>query len=546
MAKYRLLIVDDEQMTRYGLTQLFDWSKLNVEVVGEADDGTTALPLLEKLRPDILFTDVKMAHMDGIELAERAREKYPDLKIVFLSAYSEVDYVRSALKVRALDYILKPVDYDEIEQCFHKVIQQIEAERLVQTAMRKMEDQISEGLPTMKEHLLSALLKGQSPSGERLEAQMEALHLKKDRPFSAAAVVLDPDEGALASCCGFQNDWPLLSTALKNISNEILEEYFQGFSLDDPFTQKRLVLVLFLYGDNGFLKKLTDMCEQIKTLVKKYLGLRVSLGIGKAITSLRDLKESYDSASAALKHRLYLGGECVIAYDISSLPAGSAPAEEIPDGSLRSLLLEKNEHELESWMDRLFSRLAGMHSTDATFYRNKISRYIFEAHGVLCEQLGEGDEGALSRQLILDQLFHSETLEQMRVLLLQYCKSIRDLIRLKNDSGTKGMIQQVQKTIRERYSENLTVGELAAGVYLTPTYLCLLFRQTTGTTINHYLTTVRMEKAKELLMDLSNKLYDVSYAVGYMNPSYFSRQFKKYTGLLPSEYREKIMAEKGR
>ena len=70
-------------------------------------------------------------------------------------------------------------------------------------------------------------------------------------------------------------------------------------------------------------------------------------------------------------------------------------------------------------------------------------------------------------------------------------------------------------------------------------YLCLLFRQTTGTTINHYLTTIRMEKAKELLMDLSNKLYDVSYAVGYMNPSYFSRQFKKYTGLLPSEYREK-------
>ena len=109
-----------------------------------------------------------MAHMDGIELAERAREKYPDLKIVFLSAYSEVDYVRSALKVRAFDYILKPVDYDEIEQCFHKVVQQIEAEQLVQTAMRKMEDQISERLPTMKEHFLSALLKGQSPSGERL------------------------------------------------------------------------------------------------------------------------------------------------------------------------------------------------------------------------------------------------------------------------------------------------------------------------------------------------------------------------------------------
>lgn len=117
-----------------------------------------------------------------------------------------------------------------------------------------------------------------------------------------------------------------------------------------------------------------------------------------------------------------------------------------------------------------------------------------------------------------------------------------DLIRLKNDSATIGMIQQVQKTIRERYSENLTINELAAQVYLTPTYLCLLFRQVTGTTINRYLTNVRMEKAKELLMDLSNKLYDVSYAVGYMNPSYFSRQFKKHVGCLPSEYRNRRMS----
>lgn len=117
-----------------------------------------------------------------------------------------------------------------------------------------------------------------------------------------------------------------------------------------------------------------------------------------------------------------------------------------------------------------------------------------------------------------------------------------DLIRLKNDSATIGMIQQVQKTIRERYSENLTINELAAQVYLTPTYLCLLFRQVTGTTINRYLTNVRMEKAKELLMDLSNKLYDVSYAVGYINPSYFSRQFKKYVGCLPSEYRNRRMS----
>ncbi len=546
MAKYRLLIVDDEQMTRYGLAHLFDWSELNVEVVGEADDGVTALPLLDELRPDILFTDVKMVYMDGIALAEKAREKYPDLKIVFLSGYSDVEYVRSALKVQAFDYILKPVDYNEIKNCFHKVTQQIEAERLVRLSMQKMEDQLSSRLPTMKEHFLASLIKGQVPAGEKLREQMEELHLKRDQPFSAAVVILDPDEGAMEACRGFQNDWPLLSTALKNISAEIMEEHFQGIPIDDPFVPERLDLIFFIYAEQNDPRTLQETCGRIKELIKEHLGLCVSLGIGKNVSSLQALKASYDSASEALKHRLYLGGECVISYDVSTSSAGGELAEKMPAGSLRPLLLDVEGEALSNWVDELFSYLAGMHSTDAVFYRNEISRYIFEAHSVLCEQLGEGEEGALSQQSILNRIFHSETLEQMRKLFLQYCENVQELIRLKNDSNTRGMIQQVQKEIRERYNENLTVNELASSVYLTPTYLCLLFRQATGTTINHYQTVVRMEKAKELLLDLSNKLYDVSYAVGYMNPSYFSRQFKKYTGLLPSEYRDKMIADGGK
>lgn len=537
-----MLIVDDEEMTRQGLVRLLAGSQLGLEVVGEADDGATALPLLEKLRPDILFTDVKMARMDGLSLAKHARERYPDLEIVFLSGYSEVDYVRSAMRVGAFDYILKPVNFEELEQCFHRVIQRLEEKRRSRENMQKLQDWIHAELPVMQERFLLSVLKGQAPSGERLQAQLEKLQLPKDRPFSTAAMILDPDEGALDSCRAFWNDWPLLSVALKNICNEIVQEQFQGLSIDDPFASKRLVLVLFLYEEGDPSEALMRLGERIKAVVKKYLELRVSLGVGSVVDSLQRLEESYTLASQALKHRLYLGGEMVIPYNFSLAPEGDPSEEKLALGSLRSLLLEEDEGKWKAWVEEQFSHLVRLRSTDITFYRNVISRYIFEVYGVLREQMGEGEEGTLSQQSILDQLFHSETLEQMRELLLQYGSNVRDLIRLKNDSATIGMIQQVQKTIRERYSENLTINELAAQVYLTPTYLCLLFRQVTGTTINRYLTNVRMEKAKELLMDLSNKLYDVSYAVGYMNPSYFSRQFKKYVGCLPSEYRNRRMS----
>lgn len=548
MAEYRLLIVDDEQVTRHGLTSLFDWAKLNVEVVGEADDGMTALPLLDELRPDILFTDVKMARMDGIELARRAKEKYPGLKIVFLSGYSEVEYVRSALKVGAVDYILKPVDYAEMEQCFQKVIQQIESERCTQRAMRKMEkieDRLSAGLPAMKEHFLLSLLMGRAPSEERARNFLEGMELEPGRPFSAAAVILEPDEGELEVCTGFQSNWPLLSVALRNIADEILEERFRGMTIGDPFAQNRLVLALFLRGEEDDSEPLFEICGKIKAVVKKYLRLSVSLGIGKRVDSLQRLKESYESASGALKHRLYLGGERVLSHDFTPCAAAQEPGEVDLAGSM-GLLLTEDEAALEDWVDGLLSKLKKLHSTDVTFYRNQVSRYVFEAYRVLFDQLGEGEAGDLSQQSVLDQLFHAETLEQMCQMLLQYCKSIQNLIRLKNSPKTAGVIRQVQKLIRERYNEDLTVNELAATVYLTPTYLCLLFRQVTGVTINHYQTAVRMEKAKELLLDPSKKLYDVSYAVGYMNPSYFSRQFKKYTGCLPSEYRNKMAERDGR
>ena len=543
---YSVFITDDEQTTRNGLLRLFNWAKLGLTVIGEADDGTTALPLIEKLKPDILLTDVRMAVMDGITLSIEAQKRLPGLKVVFISGYSDLNYIKSALKLGACDYILKPVEFTELEQCMSKVVTLLKNEWLARANLQEMESRLSLSLPLIKEHFLASLLKGGIQPGGRLDTGFGQTFMPAGgKRFTA--FLLSPDEGELASCPGFQNNWPLLSVALRSIADEILNLHYEGFVMDDPKTPHQIAAILVHREEDEDGAQLFSTSMEICALIKKHILLSTSAAIGQSVDSAYRLHESYLSAGEALKHRLYLGGGRVFMHgQIPSQTEKTAPAGHDAGTSLHDLLLSASEEELFKWVDACFTQLAQIHSTDAGVYRGKVSRLVYDIYATLLEQLtvnGETDEtqeGELSRQKVLENLYSMETLGQMQKLVKSYGGAVRSLIAMKNDSKTTALVARVKKTLREKYGENITINDLAAEVYLSPTYLCMLFRQKTGMTINSYQTEVRMEKAKELLSNLSNKLYDVCFAVGYSSPSYFTRQFKKYTGMLPSDFRKEI------
>lgn len=538
---HTILLVDDEPVTRNGLKTLVNWAELGLKLIAEADDGSTALPLLQQLKPDILLTDVRMPGMDGLALAKEAQFLLPQLKTVFISGYSDVDYVRSALKMGAYDYILKPIDMNELHACLSKVVKRLESESKAKISMDLLERQAEQGRPLIKQQLLSRLMLDTTAPPVQVLERLETLGVAApDREY--CVLLLSPDEGEAERCQGFQDNWKLLETAICNISQEILLSCAPCHFLEDPLVQQQPVVVLAaksgILQENQIYAAAANLCQ----VLKKYLQLSLSVGIGSIVPSLTLLQNSYQTATSALKHRLYRGGAQVLVSAAETAEpqpaAATAGAEQIQE-----LLRSPEEKHLLQWLAAYFRHLAATRNTDISFYRARVSQIIFETYVVLQEELSGSGESDLNHQNILDKLYKTQSLSQMEKLITGYCTDVQTLIRLKNDDATKGIIQQVKKRIQAEFHHPLTINELAADVYLSPTYLCMLFRQEAGITINNFQTQVRMENAKRLLSDYRNKLYDISEAVGYSNPSYFSRQFKKYTGMLPSEYRNRMGGE---
>lgn len=122
---YTLLIVDDEWQTRKGLRELVCWQELGIEVVGDVGDGREALTLVQELKPDILLTDVRMPHMDGMELSRQVRGMLPQIAIVFISVYSDADYLRNALRLDAVDYLYKPIHMEELKRTMSSLVERL-------------------------------------------------------------------------------------------------------------------------------------------------------------------------------------------------------------------------------------------------------------------------------------------------------------------------------------------------------------------------------------------------------------------------------------
>ena len=543
MSSYHLMIVDDERTTRQGLLALPMWQALGVVPVAQAEDGDVALAQMQATAPDILLTDVKMPRMDGIALAREAKKLLPELKVLFVSGYDDVAYLRSALKMGACDYICKPIDLGELEECMRRILGEVEEARALRRRMQALTLQSQRSAPVLRQQLLRDLLDPTADEAALREQQALVGVRLDDAYYAAFCLELDNCQGAQAAL----GSEALLEFAVQNIAEELLAEAFPQVLVGVVLSPSRYVALL---GAPEPLpaQRLTALAALLRDTVEQCLHVSASVGIGPWVTDLHAFSQAYDAAARALLHRLHLGKNQVIPHDspliAPVLDGGGGHETGFWDAELEPLFLREDDAALRTFLRDRFARWAALHRTDLAFYQAQAGHLVYSMHAVLCTQVGENDEELLA-QPVVEQICTLETLEDMAAVVTGYAMDIFAVIRLKNDSGTSLLIAQAKAFIEQHYAQNLSIQEIAQHVYISPTYLCLLFRQQTGTTVNAYLTQVRMERAKELLCDLSNKLYDISFAVGYSNPSYFSRQFKKHTGLLPSDWRNQRAGRTG-
>ncbi len=539
---YTVYIVDDEPPARNGLRDCVDWDRFGIQVIGEADDGETALLDICKHSPDIVISDVKMPNMDGIELCLRLRSMGRNIKIILMSAYSDVSYLKSALEVDAIDYVLKPINLKEMEGIIHKAVKELDDEKNRKELMHQMNEKLEKSMPLLREKFFLTLIHDEIEDITSLNDMILFLDISLQPDGLFCVFVISIDDQATVFRDMTQMEKQMMSYLVISICEQILASQTLSYVFEDK--QQGEYVCIININNNVNQDDLYKIALDMKQELTNFCDFSVTLGIGSIIESINQIHTSYKAANNAVEQKLFIGKNQIILADNTDIEVSTVY-------SLDHKLLEKismylkivdTEH-LQNTLDEAFKEIRISNITIMNCRSFCLQVYLTslsilpEIDPKLYKQMNH------SERAFWEQLFALETIHDIQGLLTNYLMNLCNLVHEKNSKKSKVIIEKIKEIIQNRYMENLTIQTISEEVFLTHTYICLIFKQETGETINDYLTKVRIEKAKEMLMNPHNKMYDICHAIGYTDPSYFSKIFKRYSGLSPAKYREDIMYE---
>ena len=528
----RVVIADDEEKVCLLIQKLVDWTAMDMEIVGVAHNGLEALELIETRRPDLMITDIRMPGCDGIELIRRARQLDPALEFIIVSGYRHFEYAQSALKYGAGDYLLKPIKKDELTATLEKM----HGRWLRRTEQLSREEQMRLRLQSDLDRLRSGMF-GDLLSGVRLPDGLEAFnrayryHMEPGN-FQIFGVKVDCDE-AIFSAGGFdvveEKVAQIFRAALEGRCTEF-ERCFQG---------SRAWGVLNYRPDDAPAVRRSLRAALDELLVQRsFVAGEFTLGIGGAQPSPAGLAASLDEARAALDQRLVEGtGRLLTAPEGGGCPAAAALAAEFGRSMQTALELLNPMMALEA----IEAMRAGLENAGG-YTGGELLRLTAEACGTWY---------LLARNLQYD-VPGGDTLRERFARRADLCASADDvwcclrgmlseamqvLSEQKRQADTRP-IRTAKQYIQEHYADPLTLEWVINIVGFSGSYFSSLFKKETGQNFLEYLSEVRMNRAKELLRETNLSVAEVCVRVGYSDLKYFTKSFKKATGLKPGEFRK--------
>ncbi len=538
---FKAILVDDEEAVLKGLQNHVNWHRHNVEIIGAFPNGQEAWDFVRERPVDLVVTDVCTPYMDGIELAKRVRQMYPRTKILFVSGHADVGYLKDALKLDAVDYILKSIDLDEMDQTLTRVVGMIGEEQNREKKFSEMEELLAQSMPLLRTRRLSALLRERDEDEASALSELQFLGIPlEDATHYAVMVVWLVNKWQVIGGLN-ERERMLFGLKIQAICEDVLARHNSSICFKDRLSEF-IMIVNAEHEDceTTFL----EVAASVRERLFRELGLEVSIGISGRFSGIFKIRDAYQSACEAIERRYQIDSE---------LPISVKKYEEV--GDLKSTR-ERAEKEICE---------AIMHGDAAAVHRVRL-QFMDYVHGIpsmderqnfllfmlmlpagLLTNLSTREKGAYaSQRQLMERFLLCGGQEEQEALLAEAYYEVTALLLNRSEPQPSAVIRHVKEIIAREYAGRLTVNSLAREVYLTPTYLCVLFKQQTGKTINEYITLERIRHAKELLTDSNILLYDVCFMVGYLSPSYFSKLFKKYTGLSPSEFRESAMLGAGR
>lgn len=533
----RALIVDDEFEIREGLRNRFPWETFGIDEVLVADDGDTALMLALDMRPDLIVTDIKMNRMSGLEFLRSLTtvENYKPEAIV-VSGYDDFELVKQAIQIGVMDYILKPINLDELTQIVRKTMDHIHRKRMDQHNEQQLINQVRFAIPKMREELLREMIEQDyDPYREaRRRHRLQTLNLEWIANQHMTLVVVEADDlKAIENRHTKEKD--LILFGIGNVVNQTLEEdYPHPFALCMDSSNRWIVIFSCSRPEHAELSRgMAQLCLQ---RINDFVKVKASAGMRTTPCTFENLHEMYAEAINVLEQKAVYGGnrlftEQGLFYEGDGSDLSLSEPEEVLD-----LVKYGTDEEITAAMDRFVEMVQAWRLNQLRDIQQKIFEWLFEvfrraaAAGVPSKNLGSNPIA------VWELLEQYDTLQSLRVQTELFLLAIAaDFRKLSNTPSQ--IVYEAEKILQRDYAESLTLQSVAMAVHVTPVWLSKLFKKEKRKTFLEYLTEIRIEKAKEMLGDIKYKVYQISFQVGYKDPVHFSKLFKKQVGCTPKEYR---------
>lgn len=506
-----VLIVDDKYIVRRGLQNAINWEQYDLKIVGEASDGQEAMEKYNLLHPDIIITDICMPYMDGLTLIKKINESAHDVEVVILTGHDNFQYAKTALNEGVSNYLLKPVDTDELIKVILSLKNRILKKKNASLITKRHRS-------SEKSNALHEIIRLNTFSEEKIKQICSDYNVNLPKiPFKFYKIQIDRKK----SECVFA-----ITKKLEEMLNDHLEHTF--------YCQQDVCdIILLVFGETNNI--IPGILNDLNSSIFDEYNATITTGISRITQNISNLYSALKQAEKSVEQKFMTDGAVIIEYSEDFELSDETPRisnDEIAKvtNALHSLDSEKVFAALNNYFNLLSQKTA----INAEIVKNCITEF-----SILVLRVVSGKTDILST--IFDKIpnpsteiakleFFSEVKNYIEELLLNIF-SHSELFLMGNYSS---MVQQTIYFIMDNYFKNISIEELAKNVYVTPQYLMRIFKKETGNTIMNFITDYRINEAIRLINLKQYKIYEVSEMVGYNDVRHFCRVFKSKTGFSPT------------
>lgn len=534
---YKVLVLDDEPKQRKGITAKLMLTGSPINVIGEAGDGIEGLELIALRHPDIIITDIRMPEMDGLVFIEQAKKMNPDLFFVIVSGYSDFEFAKKAIKYGVYDYLLKPIDVDELSNIVADIVNKLGTLRESQFEVEQMKHNNRTNMEGLRQQWLTRMMHAPVPSNFTEQSIAAVSDVLGKFPFMLV-IVLEIEPYLLPHYSFNHGDEPLIHFAIDNIMLDQMKSAGKlAIGFQHAIHQNEMVYLLGVEhpDEHTLIKKWLDGALYG---VSEYLKLHITIAIGSTVDRFDLIMKSYQTATLSLRNRIIKGSNQVYDYAWIQTYAGSeGPLVKEEDETLLFALLNQGEEiSLGRWVEQRIHDLVD--SPRSTY--SHLEWFCADVYLLLRKfLLGKTQDTRLIIGEMNDLQYWLQNLTDWRDAISEIQNQITNVFHfLSTDYQTKDLMEEIKQYLVVHMKEDISLQTIAERFFIHPTYFSKRFIDKFGQGYLDFLTHVRMEKAAEWLKESNMKIQEIAELVGYEGAAYFSTVFKKTFGVSPKEYRQ--------